>query len=126
MRLSAIEVVDYIAKIGAKMSINLIKHKWQVGLTNKRVWIFRSKLLVSENPDEVEVNQEQKVPFRILERRIQSFTQTTVPHDVNRLRQHKENIVAYHKDCNWTKLNVEQVNASRTVQVFLLLFSVFF
>ncbi|XP_064389926.1 syntaxin-17-like isoform X2 [Halichondria panicea] len=52
----------------------------------------------------------------MLERRILSFTQTTVPHDLNRLKQHKENIILYHKDCNWTKLNIEQVNASRTVQ----------
>ena len=62
-------------------------------------------------------DQEQKVPIRMLERRILSFTQTTVPHDLNRLKQHKENIILYHKDCNWAKLNIEQVNASRTVQV---------
>lgn len=69
-------------------------------------------------PDHIEVHhQQQKVPLRILERRIQSLTQTTIPHDLNRLRQHKENIISYHRECNWTRLNVEQVNASRTVQV---------
>lgn len=70
-----------------------------------------------DEPTPVARNVSNRVPIRIIERRIQSFTKTTVPHDLNRLRQHKENIVQFHKECNWTKLNLEHVNASRTVQV---------
>ncbi len=78
--------------------------------------------IINETRTYDESDQEQKVPIRMLERRILSFTQTTVPHDLNRLKQHKENIILYHKDCNWTKLNIEQVNASRTVQVHVIVY----
>ena len=57
------------------------------------------------------------VPIRILEHTILKFTDTALPHDLTRLRQHKENILSYHQQKNWEKLNTEQVNASRTVQV---------
>ena len=58
-----------------------------------------------------------KLPIHILDHRIRIFTQTTVPHDLRRLRTHRENIAQLHKDGNWTKLNSEQINANRTVQV---------
>ena len=59
-----------------------------------------------------------KFPIHILDHRIRIFTQTTVPHDLRRLRTHRENIAQLHKDGNWTKLNSEQINANRTVQVW--------
>ena len=58
------------------------------------------------------------VPIRILDHTIRKFTDTALPHDLARLRQHKENILSFHQMKNWERLNAEQVNASRTVQVF--------
>ena len=58
-----------------------------------------------------------KLPIHILDHRIRIFTQTTVPHDLRRLRTHRENIAQLQKDGNWNKLNSEQINANRTVQV---------
>ena len=59
----------------------------------------------------------ERVPIRILEHTIRKFTDTALPHDLTRLRQHKDNILSYHQHRNWERLNGEQVNASRTVQV---------
>ena len=59
-----------------------------------------------------------KLPIHILDHRIRTFTQTTVPHDLRRLKTHRENIAQLHKDGNWAKLNSEQINANRTVQVW--------
>ena len=98
----------------------------QTLLYTVRYWEYKSEYQICRYEPEEEPSvdispeshdQAQKVPLRILERRIQSLTQTTIPHDLNRLRQHKENIILYHRECNWTRLNIEQVNASRTVQV---------
>ena len=58
-----------------------------------------------------------KLPIQVLEHRIRSFTQTTVPHDLGRLRTHREKIAQMHRHGDWTKLNSEQINANRTVQV---------
>lgn len=62
-----------------------------------------------------------KLPIQILDHRIRTFTQTTVPHDLGRLRRHRENIAKLHGDGNWTKLDSEQINANRTVQVCISL-----
>ncbi len=57
------------------------------------------------------------IPIRFLENRIQSLSQTSVPHDLGRLRQHKENMERMRENREWDKLHSEQMNASRTVQV---------
>ncbi|XP_071791917.1 syntaxin-17-like [Asterias amurensis] len=44
------------------------------------------------------------------------FTKIVVPTDLERLRQHKVNIVKFHKQRNWEKLTTEQINARQTVQ----------
>lgn len=59
-----------------------------------------------------------KLPIQILEHRIRTFTQTTVPHDLGRLQMHREKIAQLHRSHDWTKLNSEQINANRTVQVW--------
>ena len=67
--------------------------------------------------EEIAPTDSLKLPIHILDHRIRIFTQTTVPHDLRRLGTHRENIAQLHKDGNWTKLNSEQINANRTVQV---------
>lgn len=59
------------------------------------------------------------VPWTILRPSVRRVTETLVPHDLARLNQHRENIVALHKEKNWQKLNSEQVNTYRIVQVGL-------
>lgn len=57
------------------------------------------------------------VPIRFLENRIRTLSRTSVPHNLSRLEQHRENMTRLHAGKNWEKLNGEQLNASRTVQV---------
>ena len=57
------------------------------------------------------------IPVRFLESRIQTLSCTSVPHDLSRLEQHKENMEKMREEGDWNKLNAEQINASRTVQV---------
>jgi hypothetical protein len=57
------------------------------------------------------------VPIRFLENRIRTLSRTSVPHDLHRLAQHKENMGTFIAGKDWKKLNLEQINASRTVQV---------
>lgn len=71
---------------------------------------------MSTDPDSEGPEDRGTVPIRILEHTILKFTDTALPHDLTRLRQHKENILLYHQRRNWERLNSEQVNASRTVQ----------
>lgn len=70
----------------------------------------------SQDVDEFDVVKE-FVPIRFLENRIRTLSRTSAPHDLSRLEQHRENMVTFHAEENWTKLNSEQLNASRTVQV---------
>lgn len=76
-----------------------------------------SSLVLTENGEQMSETESLKLPIQILEHRIRAFTQTTVPHDLGRLRSHREKIAQLHSDGNWTKLNSEQINANRTVQV---------
>lgn len=57
------------------------------------------------------------MPIHFLENRIRTLSRTSVPHDLNRLTQHKENMILFNTEQDWEKLHAEQVNASRTVQV---------
>ena len=57
------------------------------------------------------------IPIRFLENRIGTLSRTCVPHDLARLAQHRENMEKWRETSSWNKLHVEQVNASRTVQV---------
>ena len=66
------------------------------------------------------------VPIRFLENRIRTLSRTSVPHNLSRLQQHRENMVRFHREKNWEKLNGEQLNASRTVQVRILKLIFFF
>ena len=61
--------------------------------------------------------KESSVPFTILRPSVRRVTETLVPHDLARLNQHRENIVVLHRERNWQKLNSEQVNTHRIVQV---------
>ena len=68
----------------------------------------------------MELGQEgecEKVPLKVVERRLQDFTRVTLPLDLARLRTHKSNILQFQSAGNWEKLHSEQINASRTVQV---------
>ncbi len=58
-----------------------------------------------------------QVSLRILESRIKSYTETQLPHKLGALEQHYKNILRYQTEENWDKLNTEQINANRTVQV---------
>lgn len=60
--------------------------------------------------------RDEGIPLRLLDQRIRQLTETILPHTLTRLKQHKENIVALHRETNWKRLNTEQINASRTVQ----------
>lgn len=71
----------------------------------------------------MELGQEEeseKVPLKVVERRLQDFTRVTLPLDLARLRTHKSNILQFQSAGNWEKLHSEQINASRTVQVCAL------
>ena len=57
------------------------------------------------------------VPIQFLTNRIRTLSQISVPHDLNRLEQHKRNMKEHYGMENWIKLHAEQLNASRTVQV---------
>lgn len=63
--------------------------------------------------------KESSVPLSILRPSVRRVTETLVPHDLARLNQHRENIVALHREKNWQKLNSEQVNTHRIVQVLV-------
>ena len=57
------------------------------------------------------------VPIRFLENRIRTLSRTSVPLNLSRLKQHKENMIRFYAERDWDKLTAEQLNASRTVQV---------
>ena len=61
--------------------------------------------------------ESEKVPLKVVERRLQDFTHTTLPLDLARLRTHKDNILQLQSSGNWGRLHSEQINATRTVQV---------
>ncbi|XP_077997451.1 syntaxin-17-like [Glandiceps talaboti] len=57
-----------------------------------------------------------KQPIKRLEHAIRMFTKVAIPTDLERLSQHRHNIEKYQRLQEWEKLNVELINASRTVQ----------
>ncbi|XP_070570616.1 syntaxin-17-like [Ptychodera flava] len=57
-----------------------------------------------------------KQPLKRLEHAIHMFTKVAIPTDLDRLAQHRGNIEKYQRLQEWEKLNVELINASRTVQ----------
>jgi len=57
-----------------------------------------------------------KLPLQRLEPTLRKFTQVAIPTDLERLRRHQINIERYSYAEAWKKLNIEQINASRTVQ----------
>lgn len=59
----------------------------------------------------------EKVPLKVVERRLQDFTHTTLPLDLARLRTHRDNILQLQGSGSWRRLHSEQINATRTVQV---------
>ncbi len=67
--------------------------------------------------EEFDVIQQDFVPIRFLENRIRTLSRTSVPHDLCRLEQHRENMTRLHAERNWERLHAEQLNASRSVQV---------
>lgn len=75
--------------------------------------------LALAHPEEVEDFDmvQEFVPIRFLENRIGTLSRTSVPHDLCRLQQHRENMTRLHAQQDWERLNAEQLNASRTVQV---------
>jgi len=58
----------------------------------------------------------EKVPLKVVERRLQDFTHTTLPLDLARLRTHRDNILQLQGSGSWRRLHSEQINATRTVQ----------
>lgn len=57
-----------------------------------------------------------KLPLQRLEPTLRKFTEVAIPTDLERLRKHQINIERHIYSEAWHSLNVEQINASRTVQ----------
>ena len=58
----------------------------------------------------------QKLPLKRFEPAIYRFTKIAVPTDLDRLERHKYNIEKYIKWKNWSKFDVERINAERTIK----------
>lgn len=59
-------------------------------------------------------------PFRIVEPRMRQLINTVVPRSLVALGQHQENITKLLAEKDWDKVNTEQINATRTAQVYTL------
>ncbi|XP_046859168.1 syntaxin-17-like isoform X2 [Xenia sp. Carnegie-2017] len=58
-----------------------------------------------------------KLPLKRFEPAIYRFTKIALPTDLDRLERHKYNIEKYVKWKNWAKLDVERINAERTIKL---------
>ena len=58
----------------------------------------------------------QKLPLKRFEPAIYRFTKIAIPTDLDRLERHKYNIEKYIKWKNWSKFDVERINAERTIK----------
>ncbi|XP_028393365.1 syntaxin-17-like isoform X2 [Dendronephthya gigantea] len=58
----------------------------------------------------------QKLPLKRFEPAIYRFSKIAVPTDLDRLERHKYNIEKYVKWKNWSKFDVERINAERTIK----------
>lgn len=86
--------------------------------TNEGFYLTQSEEMEEEEEEEEEFDMIQEcVPIQFLENRIRTLSRTSVPYDLRCLTQHMENMRTFQASGEWDKLNAEQINASRTVQV---------
>ena len=61
-----------------------------------------------------------KHPLKRFESTLRKSLSIVIPTNLDRLNKHKINIEKYMKSKQWKELNIEEINASRTVQVRFL------
>jgi len=85
------------------------------------MWVRYQKIsskMASFDPRELTKNKEEtiKYPLKRFETTLGKSLRIVIPTNLDRLRKHRSNIEKFANERRWKDLNMEQINASRTVQ----------
>lgn len=97
---------------------------WQKenAFSGQQMWLKYQKVqskMASFDPRELGKHKDDdvvKLPFKRFEPTLRKSLNVVIPMNLDRLSKHKTNVQKFLREEKWKELNIEQINASRTVQ----------